>query len=373
MFKRVLLALTTLSVALTSLALVWLNQRPYAPHTEIDARVVSPFLHDLEALVSEYRVATAVAPTSENFSAPLSAFEPAAIPSFEPIHPGLDTENILLLGLDRHPDYKRGGRTDTILVAAFERGSQRVGLVSIPRDLWVSVKDHGEARINSVYGLAKRAKQDPLQAVERVIEDTFGLPIAHTVAIDLGVFEAAVDAVGGVDVEVSCPIQDNFIDSRVEGGRRVLNVEAGSQHMDGVTASMYVRSRHGRSDFSRARRQQAVLLAVRRKLREAEGLSTLTSLLAAFDDKLETHMTRLELLTLSRRVLGVKPGHLHGVVIGSRETTPFRTEQNWSVLLPDAAVIEARLSGLFSAPLPGASLPLAACPSPDAALRRKSK
>ena len=172
---------------------------------------------------------------------------------------------------------------------------------------------------------------------------------------------------GGVDVDVPCAIRDNFMDSRAAGGRRLLDVDAGRQHLDGVTAAMYARSRHGRSDFHRARRQQAVLLGVQHAL-AGLGMLKLPELWGAFESSIETDMRRVELLALGRRALSLDPAHLHGLVIGNEHVQGFRTPDGKSVLLPSYEAIDASLNKLFSAPSPGVRPKLAVCEPKDAAL-----
>jgi polyisoprenyl-teichoic acid--peptidoglycan teichoic acid transferase len=278
-----------------------------------------------------------------------------------------NTRNFLIAGLDRRPDGSGPALADTLVVVVLDEHSKHVGLISIPRDLYVAIPDSDSDRINTVYQLAKRSKREPLALLQRVVEDTLKLPIEHALALDLGVFERAVDAVGGVDVDVPCAIADNFLDSRAEGGRRLLDVDEGRRHLDGVTAAMYARSRHGRSDFHRARRQQAILLGVQQAL-SGVGVLKLPDLLNAFESSVETDMRRIELLALGRRALSLEPGHLHGVVIGHEQVTGFRTPEGKSVLLPNYEAIDAALAKLFSAPSPGVRPEHAGCEPKTAAL-----
>lgn len=284
--------------------------------------------------------------------------------------PLTETRNVLVVGADRRPDTGRGGRPDTLIVAVLDDRTDHVGLVSVPRDLYVEIPGHGPARINAAFGIARRRGEEPMSLLRRVVEDTLALPIGHTVLVDLAGFEALVDAVGGVPVDVPCAIRDRFVDVRAPGGRRVLDVSAGRHHFDGPTASMYVRSRHGRSDFSRARRQQAVALGIRSKLGGAEGLVRLPGVLDAVGGMLTTDMTRLELLRLARRGARADATKLHGLVFGARETSPHRTPDGRSVLLPRYDAIDAALSRLFEAPPPGERPDVRACPPADVALTR---
>jgi LCP family protein required for cell wall assembly len=278
------------------------------------------------------------------------------------------TDNFLLVGLDRRPDGTGPALSDTIIVAVFDEPSKALGLISIPRDLWVEIPGHGEDRINTVMSVARRAGEDPLELLGRVVENTVGLPIAHAMAIDLGVFERAVDALGGVSVDVPCPIIDNFVDARDPSGRRKLDLAAGSARLDGVTAAMYARSRHGRSDFSRARRQQAILVGMRRELGKPATLVRLPALYSEFEHSLETDLRRIDVLSFAERVLSVDARHLHGLVLGVDVITPFQTPDGKAVLRPNHAAIDSALSKLFSAPAPGAPERGSVCPKADIAL-----
>ncbi len=288
-----------------------------------------------------------------------------------------DTFNVLVVGVDRRADATRstgrGGRPDTLLVAVLDERSSHVGLVSVPRDLYVEVPGHGPARINAAFGIARSLGEAPLDFLRRVVEDTLSLPIRHTVLVDLAGFEALVDAVGGVEVDVPCAIRDRFVDHRAPSGYRTLDLEAGRRALDGPTAGMYVRSRHGRSDFSRTRRQQAVVLGLRDRLAEPEALLHLPALLDAVDGMVRTDMSRLELLRLARRASRIDPAHLHGLVFGARETAPHRTEDGRQVLLPRYDAIDAALAHLFEAPPPGERPSVRACKPADAALTSRER
>jgi LCP family protein required for cell wall assembly len=370
------LTITSMVVAIVCV-LVWLGGRPLAA---VPARGItvfdSPFYGDLLPLPS-----TDIHGVSRSFSA-VDYITPGTQGSTHPALTRVETRptpplrftlNYLLVGLDRMPGMSRGGRTDTIVIAVFDRSSDHIGLISVPRDLYVMVPDHGPARINAAYSIGRRQGRNGLEVLERVVEDTLAIPIHHSIAVDLGLFERAVDAVGGVTVDVPCPIQDNFIDPREENGRRPLDVPAGRQHMNGVTAAMYCRSRHGRSDWDRARRQQAVLLALRARLMSVGGVSRLPGLWDQFGEAVTTDMSRLDLFRLATRVLQADPSHLHGLVIGYQQTEHWTTPENRWVLIPRFDEIDSALSGLFSAPVPGSRPSAARCPAADVAITRPNR
>ncbi len=95
---------------------------------------------------------TAAAPAPTETSVPTNT--PASTPTDAPtpaVKPKSikDTENFLILGMDQRPG-ERGWRTDTIIVVAIDYDAKQVGLISIPRDLWVDIPGYGMGRINQV-------------------------------------------------------------------------------------------------------------------------------------------------------------------------------------------------------------------------------
>ena len=104
-----------------------------------------------------------------------------------------ETENILVLGMDQRPG-ELGWRTDTIIVVAIDYDAKQVGMVSIPRDLWVNIPGYGMGRINQVdfQGEAEVPGGGPA-LVAKVILDTLGIPTQHWVRLQAG----GVARVGG--------------------------------------------------------------------------------------------------------------------------------------------------------------------------------
>ena len=271
-------------------------------------------------------------------------------------------------------DHTRGrwGRADSIVVAFFDDDTGHVGIVSVPRDLYVEIPDHGAARINATLRIANRRGQDPLALMGRVVGDVLAVPIDHVAVADLEAFERTINSLGGVNVDVPCSIADNFVDSRTPSGRREMRVEAGLRHLDGVTAAMYIRSRHGRSDWDRARRQQAVLSGLRARLREVGPSGWLGVLSEAADASVYTTMTRLQMLSLVRRVSRIAPERTHGVLIGTRQTEARRTLEGRHVLVANEAAIDEALANLFAAPAPGLRPDRKGCQPTDAALQHRA-
>lgn len=357
-----------LSIVATLALVAWgswhfLSARPYRrPLLAPTLSASGSRLAVLVPLASASAAASAVvAPDAGVAPPPITAIR-TTTPPFE------YTDNYLLVGLDRRPFGGGAGLSDTIVVAVFDEPNDALGLVSIPRDLWVEIPGHAEDRINTVMNVARRSGEDPLALLGRVVENTLGLPIGHSVAIDLGAFERAVDALGGITVDVPCPIVDRFVDPRDPSGYRKLDLSAGSARLDGVTAAIYARSRHGRSDFSRARRQQAILVGMRRELSKYGSLVRLAKLFDTLEDSLETDLSRAEVLVLAQRLLRVPPAHLHGLVLGAEQVSAMQASGGRAVLRAKSDAVNDALNQLFSAPSPGLPQAGSICPKADVAL-----
>lgn len=280
-----------------------------------------------------------------------------------------NTRNLLVVGADRKPWGQGGGLADTIMLVAMDRQNGHAGILSIPRDFYVDFGNGDFGRINTAFSAAGRYGLSRNEFLKKIVGNLLGLHVHNVVVVDLTVLERAIDIVEGVDVIVPCPMIDNFIDPRTESGRRLLNVPAGTVHMDGVTAAMYARSRHGRSDWDRARRQQAILLALRRRVTSSSGVRLLPQLLDEVASHVQSDMTRAEMIEIARFGASISPNQLHGMVIASAASQAYTTPQGQSVLIPDQAALIQQTRGLFHAPSPGAQPDRQRCPDADVAVR----
>ncbi|MCS7065811.1 MAG: LCP family protein, partial [Fimbriimonadales bacterium] len=143
-------------------------------------------------------------------------------------------------------------------LARFDFRHRRIDAVSIPRDTLVRIPRHGWGKINAAHVLG-----GPELLSETVSALLGNLKIDHLVIVSYRAFEEAVDAMGGVTLEVEKPMRyhDNWGDLHIE-------LEPGVQRLNGKQALGYVRFRHTDSDFHRIERQQKFLRAVKERLRQ---------------------------------------------------------------------------------------------------------
>jgi len=174
--------------------------------------------------------------------------------------------NVLLLGLDRGSDPTMPARTDTMILASVDTRTRHIVMVSIPRDLWVDIPGYGEGRINTAYYLGEyyALKGSGPALAMKTVAAALDVPVDYYVTVDFDGFVSAIDAIGGLDIDVPKDVRRYaYIDGQDSS---VIAIPAGSQHMDGATTLTYVRSRFGTTDYERMRRQQQVLLAARSKV-----------------------------------------------------------------------------------------------------------
>jgi LCP family protein required for cell wall assembly len=279
-------------------------------------------------------------PTAKASAAASSAPSPSASASATaPPAPGRPF-TVLLLGSDN--DAKFGGTvlTQSMILARVNPTTKQVVMESIPRDLWVPLSSGGNAKIDSAY-----LHGGPSAAVATVEED-FDIHIDHYAWIGLLGLVNLINQVGGIDVVATNPVMDDFypadLSSKDPYGYERVAVLPGPQHMSGVQALMYVRSRHGdlRSDFGRSQRQQQVLLALRAKAKLL-GIADLPDIATAMANDFSTDMSIPEIASLLPIASNVQLQNVKQVILSSPYTSNFKVDNelalqpNWNLILPE--------------------------------------
>jgi LCP family protein required for cell wall assembly len=242
--------------------------------------------------------------------------------------------NVLILGIDRRPEQGYVVRSDVLMLVSADPRVPHLGLLSIPRDLYVEIPGYGESRINTAHfwGEHQKSSGGPDLAMETVAK-AFGVSVPDYVRVDFDAFRAIVDAVGGIDVVVEERIVDNAYPTEDYGTVRI-EIPAGSQHMDGERALQYVRSRHGASDFERAARQQKVMKALVRKVSAPRTWPRLPAVSRAVVEHVDTNLGPVGMLQVSVTALRVGPDGIKHHVIDRDMTRPWTTPTGGAVLLP---------------------------------------
>ncbi len=281
-------------------------------------------------------------------------------PVAEAAAPPMDRVNLLLLGIDQRQQETGPWRTDTMILVSIDPKTNTAAMLSIPRDLWVTIPGFGENRINVAHFLGdyKDYPGGGPALAKKTVWYALGVPVHYYVRVNFTGFEKIVDAMGGLEINVESPIHDSkYPDSNY--GTYVLDIPAGLQQMDGKRALEYARTRHGSSDFDRMSRQQQVLLAVRDKALSLDiPLSQVPSILQTLGDSIQTDIPLNEMLSMADLAKKIDRGNIRHGVIDSTMTTGVTTSSGAMVEVPDWDKVRALVDGLFPTGEPTAVAPV---------------
>jgi len=278
------------------------------------------------------------------------------------IHPDIQNKervNILFLGLDQRPGESMAARTDTMILFSVNPKNMSVSMLSIPRDLWVPIPGHKEGRINTAHywGEIEHYPGGGPALAKHTVRYNLGVPVHYYVRLNFVGFEQIIDAMGGIDIDVPVTI-DDYQYPTPQNGYEHVHFDAGPQHLDGVMALKYARTRKGSGDgdFSRIDRQRQVILAIRKKVLSLPNLPQLVlqlpQLAQSLGESLQTDIPTSTMLTLAKWAQQIKAENIHGDVLDRRVTEGKRTADGQDVLLFDREKARPIIEALFSDPGP---------------------
>lgn len=168
--------------------------------------------------------------------------------------------NILLVGQDRRIHEPRQ-RSDAMILCSINTEKKTVVLTSFLRDTYVDLPgSYGMNRLNVPYLIGG------FDMLDRCLEENFGVHVDHNIEVDFSGFKAVIDAMGGIDIELTAK------EAQIVEGDQVV----GMNHLDGGQALMYARIRKIDDDFERTNRQRKVLAVLFEKIRSMNILELLS-------------------------------------------------------------------------------------------------
>lgn len=256
--------------------------------------------------------------------------------------------NILLLGM-RGADLPGGGTlADTIILVSVKPKENKVSMISIPRDFYVTVPGTSDKqKINTVHAYGEEnGKKQGMENMKKIVSEISGLPIHYAVSINFNGFKKLIDAVGGVDITLDAPFEeavqfnephicDSFFNTptgeyqnktvkyfsktskvyktRIVASYPICNapketlecggdfrLPAGKQTLSGEQALCYARSRATSNDFERAKRQQLILKLVKDKMVSVGTLTDFSKVNAMMDSLGENTRTDMEIWEIKK-------------------------------------------------------------------------
>ncbi len=216
--------------------------------------------------------------------------------------------NVLLVGLE-------GSRSDTIMLASYDRKTKKASLISIPRDTYYYREEYAKydelQKINAIYG----TEDDGIKALVEAVEDLTGIPIDNYATIKYSGLRAAVDALGGVEFDV--PFHMRYTDPYDELD---INVPAGNQIIYGDDAMELLRFRktnypgyqgYPNGDLGRVQTQQAFMKAAAKKAMSLK----LASVISAVYPHIKTDFTLTEMLGLVKDAIGFSADNMETMTL----------------------------------------------------------
>ena len=214
--------------------------------------------------------------------------------------------NILLIGNDSR-SAGEDGRSDAMILLSISKKTQSIVMLSLLRDMYVEIPGYKDNRLNAAYSFGGA------ELLMETLEQNLGIQVHRYVQVNFQAFAGLVDAVGGVDLELSNEevqyvngylTEYNVIEGRPEGTDYLDSGAYGMIHLNGPQALAYCRIRYIGSDFARTQRQRDVLMAVIQKAPKAL-LTNAGDLLEGLLPNLTTNLTEAECRELSLQVINL--------------------------------------------------------------------
>jgi LCP family protein required for cell wall assembly len=256
--------------------------------------------------------------------------------------------NILLLGMRGENMPGGGNLADTIILASLKPQDNKISMISIPRDLYVTVPEtQDKQKINAVHHYGEqKGKGQGLADMKMIVSEITGLTVHYSASINFSGFKQLVDAIGGVEITLDKPFEEplqfnepHVCDGKVftvptgkyenkiakkrnEAGKVIkekivasyplctnpntecggdFKLPTGTQTLNGEQALCYARSRTTSSDFERAKRQQEIIKLVKNKMLSVGTLTDfkkISDILKSLGDNVRTDMQLWEMQEL---------------------------------------------------------------------------
>lgn len=233
--------------------------------------------------------------------------------------------NVLILGSD-----DTSGLCDVIMLASYDEAAESVNIVQIPRDTYARYSDSSYRKLNGA-----KNKLGGERAFCDFLSRTLCVKIDYYLSIGLDAVEEAVDALGGVEVDVPCdmdyedPAQELYI--HIKKGRRVL---------DGKAARQFVRYRSGylRGDVGRIDAQKLFIASLLKEVKTDASVINTVSVALRVSDDVRTDMPFTDMISLARRVIRTPSENIRFVTFAGEEAIAKQSGASYYVISRAAAI-----------------------------------
>lgn len=217
--------------------------------------------------------------------------------------------NIMLIGTSEDdPNHPGEDLTDSIMVISYDVNLKKAVIISIPRDLWVKTS-YASTKINALYHYGKEANFNEsgyysggIGLLQKELEKITGLDIGYYAKVNYGALKDAVDAVGGIEVDIQGTDERGIYDPNFDGeyGKNALKLKNGLQTINGTQALLLSRARNANggyglagSDYDRTANQRKMLIALKDKATKANVFANpikVSQLSSALENNVKTDL-----------------------------------------------------------------------------------
>lgn len=267
----------------------------------------------------------------------LLALAPCAALAEETAAPLQDVTHILLLGFDFWGDERIGSSfSDTNAILTLDRANGRILIATIMRDSYVTMPDGKQSKLNQV------VRKSDFETMVATVEQTLGIDIDAYFAIGAQGFKRLVNALGGVEVEISsseyASLERRGMAGHIPG--------PGKQTLDGAGLYAYIRDRHmGGGDRARTGKAQEALSAIAEKI-SGWSVSEITAFAAAALEEIKTDASLPTLVSLGLSALSLRDAEVETLSLPVEGTFKYATAHSSSIVDADWAE-NARLYAAF--------------------------
>jgi LCP family protein required for cell wall assembly len=271
--------------------------------------------------------------------------------------------NILLAG-DSADDPNHGGAqlTDSIMVVSIDTKNHTGFMLSIPRDLWVNIPGWSHQKINAANDVTNFNQSGyphgGMGQLEQIVQTDLGIPIDYYALINYTAFKDAVNAVGGITINIQSPDPRGLYDpniAKADGGP--LKLPNGEVTLNGQTALNLARARgdpcgcgqyeYGfpQSDYNRTQHQRQMLTALAQKAQTAGVLANpirVSQLFNSFGNNIATDLNLQDTLRFIQITKGMNVANLQPLALSNSGKnallTGYAAPDGEQALIPTAGV-----------------------------------
>ncbi|WP_281659330.1 LCP family protein [Halobacillus sp. Cin3] len=219
---------------------------------------------------------------------------------FKGVDNGDDQMMVLLLGIDQRGS--EVSRTDTMMLAQYDKKTQSTKIVSLMRDMYVDIPGHGKNKLNAAFAIGGP------ELLRETIAENFGVEAEYYSIIDFNGFTEIVDTLSpdGVEIDVEKDMQYTSGD-----GSTNIDLKQGDQTLSGDELLGYVRFRSDASgDFGRVERQQKVIQILKDELLSVQGVLKAPRLVGSIQPYIDTNLSGTSILNAGKDILFQSSGSI---------------------------------------------------------------